>query len=159
MGAYVWCGLLWYLLVHLLSGQVLSQSTLQQALNILQTVRAPHHHCSSPHKLHSTFQCIVTNITSTHQLMMATQEMQPDSGPGRVQYRKALVASYFYKFFLSLVDKTQSVPQSLRSAMEEFHRPPSYGTQSFQTTPYDTKHIILTLRITAATHRVLTTVL
>lgn len=60
------------------------------------------------------------------------QTINPDPTPGKVAYRKSVILTLFYKFFLSM---QPSLPIYLQSAIQSFQRPVSNGSQSFQTSP------------------------
>lgn len=68
--------------------------------------------------------------------------LDPSSPGGMVQYRRALVLSLFYKFYLSVLQRLSSegqqvepVPDEFLSATEVFHPPTPSSVQVFQAVP------------------------
>lgn len=59
---------------------------------------------------------------------------------GMAEFRSSLVASFFFKFFLSSTYRLEdegklvhSFPANYKSAVAAYHRPPSHGSQDYQT--------------------------
>jgi xanthine dehydrogenase/oxidase len=72
-------------------------------------------------------------ITDPYTLQLALKilenEQQLDPTPGKIEYRRSLITSFFYKFFLSL---QPSLPSHLDSVVHPFVRPVSRGLQKFK---------------------------
>lgn len=91
--------------------------------------------------------------------------LPPGAPGGMIEYRRTLTTSFFFKFYLGVVDKLHTdtvgyvlnvlqtvtdillsdeedmsfkVPAKYRSAIEHHHRPLSHGEQHYQTKPYVT---------------------
>lgn len=61
------------------------------------------------------------------------KEVTPTPGPGKVAYRRSLITSLFFKFFVSCL---MSIPSSLGSLVPSFYkRPASSGAEYFKTDP------------------------
>ncbi|XP_078504361.1 xanthine dehydrogenase/oxidase-like [Lissotriton helveticus] len=80
------------------------------------------------------------------QLLAEEMALSPDAPGGMVAFRRTLTLSFFFKFYLTVIDKLSkalnannnirdSVPPEYRSATEIFHKDPASGVQLFQEVP------------------------
>jgi len=75
---------------------------------------------------------LTSSGTLTNALQILHAEATPDSSYGRDEYRQSLVTSFFYQFYLSLLP---SVSSELQSAITQYQRPLSGGTETYSTDP------------------------
>ena len=55
-----------------------------------------------------------------------------DAPGGRPEFRCALTASFFLKFYLTVKNEISSIPRELLSATKPFHKEPTKASQGFQ---------------------------
>ncbi|XP_064383993.1 xanthine dehydrogenase/oxidase-like isoform X2 [Halichondria panicea] len=67
-------------------------------------------------------------------LLLEDLPLPPDVPGGMPDYRRSLVTSFFYKFYLTVLSRLRSepLPQDLISATRVFERPPVQSCQGFQ---------------------------
>ncbi|XP_064390120.1 xanthine dehydrogenase/oxidase-like isoform X2 [Halichondria panicea] len=67
-------------------------------------------------------------------LLLEDLPLSPDVPGGMPDYRRSLVTSFFYKFYLTVLSRLRSepLPQDLVSATRLFERPPVQSSQGFQ---------------------------
>ena len=80
-----------------------------------------------------------STLEKVYQLLLEDLPLPPDVPGGMPEYRRSLVTSFFFKFYLSVCSRLggKPLPDELVSATQLFSREPVKSTQGFQTVPKD----------------------